>query len=201
MAPRTEEQNKMLKDERREQILSGALKVFAMRGFSATRIQDIAKESGISHGLIYHYFKSKEDIFFELVARAVHGAAQSLVMVKNMPISPLEKVRQTARYILDAIDQGRETSYYYLIVIHAAVMDSASEEKNKLFAKMDEPTQAFMSILAEGQAKGEIAKSNPADMAFVFFAAIQGIAVSKLMVSDFKMPDAEVLVHMVKKKG
>ena len=95
MSPRTEEQNSQIKDERREQILSAALKIFSTRGFAATKISDIIAESNISHGLLYHYFSSKEEMFYVLVRRAVDTAVQSLLMVENLPLPPLEKVRQT----------------------------------------------------------------------------------------------------------
>ena len=60
MSPRNEEQNEIIKDERREQILSAALRTFAKKGFSATKISDIVAKGDMSHGLIYHYFKSKK---------------------------------------------------------------------------------------------------------------------------------------------
>ena len=56
MSPRNEEHNAIIKDERREQILSAALKVFATRGFAATKISDIVGKGGMSHGLVYHSY-------------------------------------------------------------------------------------------------------------------------------------------------
>ena len=88
MSPRSEEQNTLLKDERREQILSAALKVFALRGFSATKISDIVAEGGISHGLLYHYFSSKEEIFFELVSRALFHSGQMLLAMEGTAHKP-----------------------------------------------------------------------------------------------------------------
>ena len=127
MSPRTDEQNAQIKDERREQILKAALKVFALRGFAATKISDIAKEAGLSHGLVYHYFASKEEIFFELVHTAVYHSGQSLLMVDELPLPPIEKVRQTAKYIMGGIEMGQETSYFFLIVTHAAMMEDSPE--------------------------------------------------------------------------
>jgi AcrR family transcriptional regulator len=49
-------------EERRLQILDTALKVFAAKGFKSASIKDIAEVAGISQGLIYHYFKDKEDL-------------------------------------------------------------------------------------------------------------------------------------------
>jgi AcrR family transcriptional regulator len=48
--------------ERREQILAAAVRVFAERGYEATRISDIAREAGVAYGLVYHYFGSRDAI-------------------------------------------------------------------------------------------------------------------------------------------
>lgn len=54
------------KKQRQTVILRTALNLFSQKGYYLTSIDDITKEAGISKGLIYTYFKSKEEIFFEL---------------------------------------------------------------------------------------------------------------------------------------
>ena len=49
-------------EDRREQIIEAALRVFARKGFNGATNKDIAREAGITPGLIYHYFESKEDL-------------------------------------------------------------------------------------------------------------------------------------------
>jgi AcrR family transcriptional regulator len=49
-------------EERREQILNAAQRVFCVKGFSGASIRDIAREAGITEGLIYHYFESKDQL-------------------------------------------------------------------------------------------------------------------------------------------
>lgn len=49
-------------EDRREQIIDAAMRVFAQKGFAKATNKDIAREAGITAGLIYHYFKSKEDL-------------------------------------------------------------------------------------------------------------------------------------------
>ena len=66
MSPRKAEENTRIRDERREQILSAALEVFIQKGYSATKIADIAATDGISHGLVYHDFRSIEEIYAEV---------------------------------------------------------------------------------------------------------------------------------------
>ena len=50
-------------DTRKQEILSGALLVFAQKGYDKTTISDIARELGISQGLCYRYYASKEEIY------------------------------------------------------------------------------------------------------------------------------------------
>lgn len=54
-------------NDRRQQILAAALRVFATKGFHKATNRDIAEEAGISAGLIYWYFKDKEDLFFSII--------------------------------------------------------------------------------------------------------------------------------------
>jgi|AGTN01.2.fsa_nt_gi Transcriptional regulator len=199
MSPRNEAQNEIIKDERREQILSAALKAFASRGFAATKISDIVARAGMSHGLVYHYFKSKEEIFYALLKRAMDTSSQSLVMVEALPIPPIEKVRQTARYILGGIESFADSAYYFMIVMHASVMENTNEEHQKLLAASGISIQSMERILKAGQEAGEIASGDTLDMSVAFFAAIQGLALYKLAAKDFRMPDPELLVNMVRK--
>src|SRR5207237_3369389 len=48
--------------DKRRQILSAAVRVFAAQGYEATRVGDVAKEAGVAYGLVYHYFGSKEAV-------------------------------------------------------------------------------------------------------------------------------------------
>jgi AcrR family transcriptional regulator len=198
MSPRTEEQNAQIKDERREQILSAALRVFAQRGFAATKVGDIAAAAGLSHGLVYHYFASKEEMFYELVRVAVKASGDSLLMVDAMPIPPMEKVRQTAKYIMDGIAAGQDTSYFFLIVTHAGVMEAGPERDGSL-AGSDVAVRTLAKILREGQQAGQVREGDPMGMSVMFFSAIMGLAIYNITMPGFVMPDPELLVSMVAK--
>lgn len=51
------------KEDRPEEITAAALQAFAEKGYAATRVDDVAKKAGVSKGLLYLYFKTKEDLF------------------------------------------------------------------------------------------------------------------------------------------
>jgi AcrR family transcriptional regulator len=67
----TEPRWRRLPEERPKQILDAALTVFAERGLAAARLEDIAKEAGLSKGTIYLYFPNKEELFREVIRNSV----------------------------------------------------------------------------------------------------------------------------------
>lgn len=67
MSPRTKQQFEELREQSREKIMEAALDLFGTKGFDATSITDIAKKAGVSKGLLYHYFSSKEHLVKEMI--------------------------------------------------------------------------------------------------------------------------------------
>lgn len=56
-------------DRRRAELLDVALRLFAERGYEATTIADISATTGTAHGLVYHYFRSKDDLLLAVLER------------------------------------------------------------------------------------------------------------------------------------
>lgn len=65
--PRTEEQYKEIRELKRQQIMDSALGLFAEKGFDASSINMIANRAGVSKGLMYNYFESKEDLIITII--------------------------------------------------------------------------------------------------------------------------------------
>ena len=55
--------------ERRNQLIDTALALFAEKGLDATTVKDVAEAAGVAQGLIYHYFRSKEELFYAVIER------------------------------------------------------------------------------------------------------------------------------------
>jgi AcrR family transcriptional regulator len=64
--PRTREQNKLILDQRKQEIISCSITMFKDRDGKDVSIDDICKKLGISHGLFYHYFKNKKDLLLTI---------------------------------------------------------------------------------------------------------------------------------------
>lgn len=69
--PRSPKDNQEIRDARREEILRAATRVFAEKGLAHSKISDIAAAANLSHGLVYHYFDSKDAIFRSIVDQMI----------------------------------------------------------------------------------------------------------------------------------
>ncbi|MFQ5408740.1 MAG: TetR/AcrR family transcriptional regulator, partial [Anaerolineales bacterium] len=63
---------------RRPQIIEAAITVYRKRGFAKARMDDIAEEAGVSKGLLYRYFKSKDDLTLAILTEMLRGEAAGM---------------------------------------------------------------------------------------------------------------------------
>lgn len=92
-------------EQRRAQILDGALRVFSTKGFAEASIKDIAAAAGIaSPGLIYHYFKDKDDVFRQLVEQRIPIFDLLAQGETLMALLPRELLTALAQALLAAAD-------------------------------------------------------------------------------------------------
>ncbi len=94
---RTKVRNKELVARRREQIVLAAIKLFSKKGFHQTSLRELAEESGISHGNIYEYVGSKQDIFFLIHQFVDNIAIQESNRITENINDPLEKLRRMVK--------------------------------------------------------------------------------------------------------
>ena len=82
------------KEERPQQLTEAALGAFAENGYAATRVDDVAKRAGVSKGLLYLYFKTKEELFKAVIRSFVVPRVEALTdIVENSDLSSEEFLR------------------------------------------------------------------------------------------------------------
>jgi AcrR family transcriptional regulator len=96
----------------RAAILEHAARLFAMKGFEGTSLQDIAESSGLTRPAVYHYFASKDEMLATLVAETSGLAAEKLAAIRQDPkLDSTAKLRAVTAAIvqqrLDAPEQFR----------------------------------------------------------------------------------------------
>lgn len=167
----SEEQAEQLRKQRVAQILEAALSVFADKGIQGTKMSMIAKEAGVSHGLMYHYFDSKETLLNESIKWATSGTEEFLEEVHQLAGSPLDKIR---------LFTNRALSFGNQDIFRLIQRFYGNEEIDKAIYQMVEDTgskyiQFLIPIFIEGQEKGEIIQAEPMKLVSLYLTIISGI--------------------------
>jgi len=156
--------------DRRRAILDSAVEVFARQGFHAARVSDIANEANVAHGLIYHYFDSKEQILNELFTERWSLLLEALREADQTLPSPREKLEAAASFIVD--------SYRYDPAVMKVVIVEVTRAANT-FGRIHLPEIAkayemVAGMVAEAQAAGEMRDDvDPGEAALLFFGAVE----------------------------
>ena len=159
--------------DRRRQILDAAVRVFARQGFHGCRVSDIADEAGVAYGLVYHYFRSKEEVldtlFLErwdvLVATIDEVAARE-------DMAPRAQLHVIASFIVD--------SYRYdpdlMKVIIVEVTRAANSFGRTHLVKIREAYDGIAGIVERAQAEGTFKSAvTPQYAAMAFYGAIEQV--------------------------
>src|SRR5699024_8596618 len=114
--------------ERKDAILNAALKEFAMKGFDEASTNIIAKEAGISKGLMFHYVNSKKDLFLFLYDYCTDMVNQEYVDLINLNERDIfEKLRQSYLLQIDLL-QKHPWIFEFIQITGAAKSDEINKE-------------------------------------------------------------------------
>lgn len=138
MSPRTKAQIEGIREQSREKIISAALDLFANNGFHSTSIAQVAAKAGISKGLIYNYFSSKEDLLQAIFIEAMKNTEDILTL--DPKASPKEKLIFMASATADFMYKNQEYMRLFLtLMMQPDVVksmkpwfDTVGEEKKKM---------------------------------------------------------------------
>jgi AcrR family transcriptional regulator len=201
MSPRSKVQNAALKDVRREAILSAALRVFTRHGLYGVTMANIAREAGVSYGLAYHYFKSKEDLFVELVHAAYEASQSIFLQAKNAPGSPMDRLRRLIEGSLAGGVKGVGAAYFRMVLqavslerVPAAISALNDDYLPRYFAVLEEIVRGRQKskTFASADMKGAIT---------AFIAMILGLPVVLERRKDAAIPAVDTIMRLFGSPG
>ena len=173
-------------EEKRRIILAAAVRVFAHKGFHTSRVGDIAEEAGVAHGLLYHYFSSKDEVL-ETIFRENWGILIERIHAVERSDEPArEQLRHVAAILL-------RTWRHEPDVVRVLVREIArSPELQQRIGELVKPIQAIQRIIEHGQQTGEFrADLDPRLAATVFYGGIDELLTGWVL---GQLPDGEAEV-------
>ena len=145
-------------EEKRRLLLDAAVRVFARSGYHDCRVGDITQEAGVAHGLLYHYFTSKEEVL-----EAFHGVESSEEL-------PRERLRHVAAILLGS--WRRDPDLVRVLVREIG----RSPQVQRQVGELAQAFEAIERIVAQGQREGVFRSDLDARLlSWIFYGAIEEI--------------------------
>jgi AcrR family transcriptional regulator len=159
--------------ERRREILMGAARAFAYGGYDATNMDQIARECGLAKGHIYHYFRSKEEIFTEIRTDAVSRLIERLTAIAPAAAKDPELVLRKAisAVIARIFEEGER---YEPVLADPVSLSPENRKRIRTLGRRYE--QMFANILRRGMVNGIFVPGHPKLMTFVILRAAVTVA-------------------------
>ncbi len=175
MTPRTNLQNLELREATRKKIMETAMELFAMEGFHTTSVSKIATKAGISKGLMYNYFKSKEELLHHIIFTNFDFILESFDMNRDGVLTQKELIH----FIKTTFSLFKKNynfwKLYYTILTQPAVMNIVTKDFHARY-------QSFFSILT-----GYFSANNyedPETEMRILVSLLDGVAIGYLMEKD-----------------
>ncbi|WP_028778079.1 TetR/AcrR family transcriptional regulator [Shimazuella kribbensis] len=198
-----QERFEAMRSETTEKILFSATKLFAKKTFFKTTIQDIADDAGISKGLAYRYFSSKEEIMNKLIDLSVPSlnAIADLFLQKGNEKEILITV--TKGLLSNLIEDPSATEGFLLL----SQIDSFSKNeldpdlKKQYETSLKKLIDSLSSLIASGQENGYFSQGEPRELAFFYYSVYQGIAfTSRTFKAEYIYPSVDQFLSFLIKE-
>jgi AcrR family transcriptional regulator len=154
-------------EDKRRQLLDAAVRVFARKGFHASRVGDIAEEAGVAHGLLYHYFKSKDDVLEAVFHENWNLLQLRIASVEETDEPAADQLRHVAAIVL-------RTWLHLPDVVTVVIREfGRSPELAERIGELAQPIEVIQRVIARGIERGEFRSDiNPQFAATVVYGSI-----------------------------
>jgi len=181
-------------------LLRHARQVFAVRGFDATSVREIARSAGVDPALMAHYFGSKEELWIAVVdqiAIEIAPLIDRFLDLRHSEYSSGERVEQALMAFIDAMFRSWDAGIFF-----STAAAASGERLTILVERLAKPFHdAMMPLLTDAIRAGEIHRNDPETLYFMICHAIsQTISFSHVVRPFSSLPERpEAFKHSVLK--
>ncbi|MGE6261162.1 TetR/AcrR family transcriptional regulator [Heyndrickxia sporothermodurans] len=174
--PRTPEENERIRQLSKEKIRASAMELFIKQGYYATSISDVAKKAGISKGLLYNYYKGKEELLSELVNARINEVVEVMEGASAID-TPSKQLKYIVEGAIHNIHQNPEVHRFFL---HLQTQPEADVELIKYSKQLVEENARLFELQCEIFKRMGV--KEPRKRSLYFSSVLQGIM---LMISTY----------------
>jgi TetR/AcrR family fatty acid metabolism transcriptional regulator len=173
--------------DKRRLILDAAIRVFAREGFHRCRVSDIAREANVAYGLVYHYFRSKDEVLDTLFTERWTLLLEAIAAESDRSdCSARDKLHSIAAFIIDSY----RNDPHLMKVIIVEVTRAANTFGRAHLTEIRQAYESISAIVATGQEDGTFRSDIAADFATLcFYGAIEQLLTAWIFDQIVMSPD------------
>jgi AcrR family transcriptional regulator len=178
--------NNEYKEEQRNKVLASALECFSSKGYDTATIDDIVNHSGISKGSIYKLFKSKEEIYIQLMHQNTDQMFRDISAILAQYTTALDKLTSLfTEYLNRELDSNALNSY--LVQFETQLFSTRRDDLMRILEERRITRLNIISnVLREGIQSGEFKKEIDVDVfSEMFWSFIDGAVTHKFLFTDY----------------
>jgi len=157
--------------EKRRAILHAAVKVFAEKGYHGCRISDVAKQAGVAYGLVYHYFRNKEELLESVFAEQWAVFIAALRAIGEGAGSAREQLAGVCRF---AIDVFRTAPAAVRVLLLEVARTPGTFRAGSTRQTFEDAVRIVAGIVTRGKERGELrADADPTVVATSLLGALE----------------------------
>lgn len=175
MSPRSPEQFEIIRSEKQQHIMEVSLRLFGNQGFHSTSISNIAKEAGISKGLLYNYFESKEALLLQILQQGLDSLFELYTTNTAETFTP-DEMRNFIVQSFEMLEQNPDYwRLYFQVLLQSGVMEIFQPQLTKVYKHIISATTSYFH---------KMGFKNPETEAIMFGAMLDGLSLQYIMSPD-----------------
>jgi AcrR family transcriptional regulator len=175
MSPRTKEAFKVMRETSRNKIESAALTLFAKRGLSV-KVEELAASAGISKGLLYSYYPSKEALIVTLIGKATAKSAQAVIMAAQAQTDARDTITAISGMMCEMFLSNEYMGVeYFMFMLQVGMSGFTVPDEAFYTEKLPNPAETLAGIIARGQTEGTVVDGDTMQLSLTYWATIQGL--------------------------
>ncbi|MGC9529776.1 MAG: TetR/AcrR family transcriptional regulator [Candidatus Bipolaricaulaceae bacterium] len=154
-----------------DRIMDAAARLFAGQGFHAAGMRAVARAAGVSIGAIYHYFSSKEEVYFAILRRELERRRAAVETLRARDPSAEQAIRHVVRLHFDLLREGGES----VRLMSRAWLPASAALRERAQALYQEFAAYVADLLAEGMAAGKLRRCPPLVTAYALLGMAEAV--------------------------
>lgn len=199
--PRTTEQFEEMRREREDSILNAALYLFAVKGYEQTTADAIRAVVNCSHGLLYHYFNTKEDLYIAVIERKVRPIVASLVKDINRNQRAKDVLSDITDNFLEALKNENDEYAWSIALLLDIHLQTLIYPKMRYIEKDGKVFDWVYELVERGKKEGDFNDLSSNELVLSILALYKGLSYNRIKIghNKFLCPKTEIIMNMLLK--